>query len=73
MDGLPSNLREIIASLMHSSFYFQLPLPERLALVKRLAYGQKPGPGSKHGEKGSLPPTSWRRSAVRAGNSPRSR
>jgi hypothetical protein len=44
---MPSVLREIIASLMHSSLYFTLPLPERLALAKRLAFGQMPGPDFK--------------------------
>ena len=31
------SLREIVASLMHSQFYFELSPPERLALVKHLA------------------------------------
>lgn len=38
------SLREIIACLMCSTFYFKLPVTERLALVKRLAKGRLPGP-----------------------------
>lgn len=35
--GCPSVIREVVASLMCSEFYFELPALERLALVKHLA------------------------------------
>ena len=36
------SLREIVASLMCSRFYFELSPPERLALVKHLARDRSP-------------------------------
>ena len=39
------SLREIVASLMCSQFYFELSPPERLALVKHLARDRSPEVG----------------------------